>query len=104
MPGDIAGKHAAGQFHQRIALADWRPAARAAPAQQQPADDRDVLPGTDLVPAVRAAGVGKQQVEALARFLVLQFEHFTRLGLPVALHHDRQAIDHHVEEAADQQA
>ncbi|MNF98296.1 hypothetical protein D3C84_811510 [compost metagenome] len=104
MPGHITGKHPAGQLHQRIALADRRLAARAASAQQQPADDRDVLPSTDLVSAVRAAGVRQQQVEALGWLLAVQFQHLTRLGLPVALHHDRQAVDDHVDEAADQQA
>ena len=43
-----------------------------------------------------------EQVEALSRLLALQFEYLARLGLPVALHHDGQAVHHYIKKAANQ--
>jgi hypothetical protein len=63
----------------------------------------NVLQRGDLVAAVRAARARRGEVEAFAggRLLATQLG---RLGVPVALHHPRQAMDHDVEEAADEEA
>ena len=54
--------------------------------------------------AVRALGVGEQQVIGRASGLRWQAEHFPGLCGPVAVEHDGQAMDKDVEEAADDEA
>jgi len=46
----------------------------------------------------------EKQIEGSAGRLGRYLQKLPRLRLPVTLHHDRQAMDDHVEEAADQQA
>src|SRR3546814_18208596 len=53
---------------------------------------------------VRAPRTWKQQIEALTDLLRRALEILKRLRTPLTLHHDRQALNHEVEQAADQHA
>ena len=104
MPSDIARKQAARQLHEGIATTDRRAARRTLATQGQPADHGDILPSANLMITVRAPRTWQQQIEALTDLLRRALEILKRLRTPLTLHHDRQAINHDVEEAADQQA
>jgi len=54
MPGDVTREQPTRQLDQRVALADRRLARRTLATQRQPADQRNIFPGADLVVAVRA--------------------------------------------------
>ncbi|MNZ79324.1 hypothetical protein D3C78_979250 [compost metagenome] len=54
--------------------------------------------------AVGAARIRQYQVEHRALGLGRQAQGFAGLLLPIAQHHLRQAMDHHIEETAHQQA
>lgn len=101
MPGHIGRQQAAGQFYQGVACADGGFAGRAFAAQKQPAEDGDVFPRLDFMAAVRAAGVGQNQVEGWCVGFCWQAEDFSGLSLPVVHEHFGQAVDDDVEEAAD---
>ena len=53
---------------------------------------------------VRTTRVWQQQIKTLANWLRRTLEIFKRLRTPIALHHDRQAINYYVKEAAYEQA
>lgn len=103
MPGHRHRQQRTGHLDQWITRTDRLLARRATPAQCQVTQHGNVLPGADRVVAMRAVGGGEGQVEALL-LGGRQAQHFLRLALPLALEHDRQAMHHHVEEAAHQQA
>jgi hypothetical protein len=91
------------RFDNGIAGRNLRLAGAAFAAQDQPADDGDVFQRRDLVTALRAGRSRHHQVVALRvrlRFVALAGAH----AVDFALHHDGQAMDHHVEETANQQA
>ena len=79
-------------------------AAPAAAAQNHVAQYRDVLPGLDGFATGRAARAWYDEVELAFRQVrrqrVLQF---FALIAPLALHHDRQAVDDDIQEATDHQ-
>lgn len=102
--GDEGCQQAAGQFHKWVALADRRFAGGAAAFEEQVAEDRDVFAGADFVVAVGAGGVGEDQVVAFWLGFGREVEDFSGLGTPVAIEHDRQAVDDDVEETADEKA
>ncbi|MCY1369235.1 hypothetical protein D9M69_562630 [compost metagenome] len=104
MPGDIGRQQAAGEFHQGVALADGRLAGRAFAAKGQVAHQRDVLPGANLMAAMGASGIRQNEIEHRPLGFGRQAQRLAGLLLPVAEHHLRQAMDHHIEEAAHQQA
>ncbi|MDT4830741.1 hypothetical protein FQZ97_642160 [compost metagenome] len=56
------------------------------------------------MPAVRAFGVRQDQVVDFLRPVLRQAERLAGLLPPFQFHHPRQAVDDHIEEAADQQA
>src|SRR5690625_1556942 len=68
------------------------------------AEYRDIVPRPQRCLAAWAAGGGHQQIEAACRPSVfVEAEVAAGIALPVALQLHRQAVNHHVEEAADQQ-
>ncbi|NYH13996.1 hypothetical protein GGD41_001224 [Paraburkholderia bryophila] len=92
----------AGDFEQRVARADARFACRAASAQQQVTQHRQVLPRAEQMAAVRARAAWHPQVVAGGQRVVFErrargFMHFL---LPCTLQHDRHTMHDHVEEAA----
>src|SRR5690606_24692640 len=93
------------QFDQGIPGADARTTLAASPAQSKVAQDGDVFKPADPVAAVRAGRTRYQEVVGLERWrgfgLALQLCTF---GSPLPLHHLGQAVDHHIEETAHQQA
>ena len=77
----------------------------AAAAQQQIADDGDVLPRFYRAAAFwTARGRGADVERFLVFFVQRQFEMLFGCDAPLFLEHDRQAVDNHVEKAAHQQA
>lgn len=104
MVGDEGGQQAAGEFHEGVAFADGGLAGGAAAFEEQVAEDRDVFAGADFVVAVGAGGVGEDQVVAFWLLFGWEVEDFSGLVAPVAIKHDREAVDDDVEEAADQEA
>jgi hypothetical protein len=91
------------QLDRRVLEADGRLALAAAAAQQRVAEQRHVLPRRQLVLAMRA--VRRLDHDPGRRGLVGfgQRQHLAGVLLPLPLQQRRQAQDHHVEEAADQQ-
>ena len=113
VPDAGGGQHAGQQLHQRVAHGNGLAAFAAGTAQEEPRQYRDVFQGGDLVAAVRAARARYQQVEggllldrggSFCGSGVLLCQRFFQLGFPLGLHHQRQPVDDHVEEAAHQQA
>ena len=108
-PDQICRDHTAEGLDDRIAQRDRRAAGRAATAQPQPAEQRDVVSRLDLRFAGRAGRAGDKQVEsgrvsrAGCRRRTVGKQRAALLA-PIPLHHERQAVDHHVQETADQQA
>ena len=106
-----AERMAVDKLDDRVARRDLRLAVGALAAQQQVADDRDVLVGVDRRAAVRAGGAGHDEVVTLGGAARCGRgcrrrgigQHFLRLGPPLPIEHDRQPVDDHVQEAADQQ-
>ena len=101
-------RHAGGQcpgqrLDDRIACGDRRAASAAAPAQREPAHDRDVLDRADAMSARGARGPQHDEVVPLGHREFFAAE-FGALGGPLALHHLRESMNHDVEEAADEQA
>ena len=94
-----------------IARADADAAVGAAAAQDEVAQDRDVLQRRDRRLAGGAGGAGHDEIEALFRRgcagRVAAWSgccDLRALLAPLALHHDGYAVDDHVEEAAHDQA
>src|SRR5579862_8097066 len=116
MPGRPGGAQAAEQLDQRVARADLPAATGALAAQREPARDRHVL---DRLDAAAAAGATRTRHDQVVGFFLwwllprnaLRFSCRNALrfpchklgavGAPGVLHHERQAMDHHVEERAD---
>ena len=71
--------------------------------QHQVAKDRNVLPRVDLCAARWTAGPGYDEIESLAFGNIDRrcFVELGALGTPVALHHDREPVDDHIQEATD---
>src|SRR6185312_817721 len=96
-------QRAGGEFHQRVTQADAGAAARALAAQEKITQQRDVLVPADLMVALLAARARHHQVEGL--FLRRRLaRHLGALRGPLGLQHLREAVDHHVEKAAQEQA
>jgi hypothetical protein len=89
---------------QRIADADRRAAFGAAPAQREPAQQRNVLPGA--IGALQAGQVerGAIRLKRAARARPAAPSSSAHCCAPLALEHDRQPVDDHVQKAADHQA
>jgi len=71
---------------------------------QQVADERDIFQCRYPMAAGRAARTGFGQRQGLVIRYGRFSPEFGALSLPFALHHLRQSVNHHVEEAADTQA
>ena len=73
----------------------------AAAAQQQVADDRDILPRFHRAAAFGAArGRGADVERFLVFFVQRQFEMLFGRDAPLFLEHDRQTVDNHIKKAA----
>ena len=118
LPGHGGAQAGAQQFYQRIAQADARAAVCTAPAEQQPAQHRDVLPGLDRCTAARAGRARHDQVVGFVRGRCSGRRsrrrarqrrsggrriQFRALCPPLPVQHDRQAMDDDIEKAADHQ-
>src|SRR5690606_8756550 len=87
------------------AHADGGLARAATPAQEQPAEDRDVLPRADAVPAGRTMRARLHEVVAIAGLDgAFRVQVQLAVAAPAAVQHLRQAVDHDVQEAADHEA
>src|SRR5690554_7049625 len=105
LPGHHTAQNRSQQFNQRITDADPLPAVAATAPQQGIADQRQILPGLDLGIAVRAMGVGQNQVvDGQLRLLHFGMQYFLSLSFQVPFHHARQTVDDYVEKAADDKA
>jgi len=79
----------------------------AAPAQQQPAEKRDVVEGGNRGRAVRTARARADKIEHRrvgSDWRGLGVVQRSAFGPPRAFHHQGQAVDDDVKETADQQA
>ena len=103
MQGGEAGQACAQDLDQRVANADRAAAVPAASAQQNVADYRNVLEGTDQVAAVGAARARDGQIEARRGFFRCVAPERGRLEVPFPFHHHRQAVDDDIQKAADEQ-
>jgi hypothetical protein len=104
LPGDDSGQQTAGRFHQWILDADRPLAMGAAAALAQIAEQRNIFQRGDQVATVRALRTRPPQAQARCCIRCRLAEQFAALRPPLTLHDQRQAIDHHIEKAADHQA
>ena len=102
-PGDEAREQAGGELHERIPRADRCLAVGALAAQRQPAHHRNVLQGGDRRLAFRARRAWRDDVVCRLRGDFAAGEQ-RAFGAQFVVHHDGHAMDHDIEEAADQQA
>ena len=106
MPCHPARQARRGQFDERVARGNLRGAIGAAPAQEEPAQHRHILPGCDRRLAAGTGGAGHDQVVAgigSRRRTLKGAQELRRLQAPVAVEHDRQAVNDDVEKAAHEQ-
>jgi hypothetical protein len=89
---------------QRVADADRTIAVAAAAPLQQIAEDRQVLEGADGWPQWGQREPGVARLKRWGFGLSFLTPQGRGLGLPLAFHHERQAVDDHVEKAAYEQA
>ena len=101
MPGDRREREGGRELDQRIADRDRRTAGGAAAAQDEPAQDRDVVDAEDLRLAGGAARAGHDEVVGFTLGRWRPPLDVGRLRAPLPLQHERQAVDDDVQEAAD---
>ncbi len=101
LPRDRRGEDPRQQLDAGIARADLRLATRALAAQREPAEHRHIVDRPDRRLAGRAGRARCHDAER--RLGRLASREFVALPSPLPIQDDRRAIDHDVQEAADQQ-